>query len=63
MTAKDHEGLKALLMIEELLRAKAYYYQNILIDVDAKALCEQIIKQSEKNSTDYLAFLITDAEK
>ncbi|MCL2177167.1 MAG: hypothetical protein FWB72_04410 [Firmicutes bacterium] len=54
---KNYQHLNELLNQEELIRAVANHYSGLTKEPQIKTLYKNIIKQSEKNSTDILKYL------
>ena len=57
IAVKDHGQLFHLLMQEELVRAIANLYTGMTKEAQIKKLYADIIKASEQNSKDMLAYL------
>lgn len=56
---KNLQWLNELLTQEELLRAIASHYQGLVSNAQVKTMLAAIIKTSEKNSAELLAYLKT----
>jgi len=57
IAVKNYQHLNELLVQEELIRAVAHHYHGLTKEAEVKTLYDNIIKQSEKNSTDILSYL------
>jgi len=63
IAVKNLQNLNEILLQEKLLQAIAGHYSDMLTDKQAQKLMQDIIKTSEKNHADVLAYLESDLGK